>query len=290
MLKMEAVMINSRVRHLLCIIALLAGVEAVTQPKPTIKITNPVAGEGLRVIDATSPEFLPELNEMLSPQEIAKATPFLWTSVIVVNDSGRYIWGFTVIYTYPDLIAPSGNASRHIKSPSPGGAAARELMLPPGGRYLITPVSGFAGSKDASGRRMLAPNPDVEKEVAAFQSNHSNAKERIQISLDSVIFEDGTIEGPDEAGTQRKVNDRIRATNDFVASLENLRGDELRAKLSDLSTTVQKDEHSVHLGDLASMFQVALNNTGEDAVIQQLEKMKTERWFPDPGYIRRKAK
>lgn len=253
-----------------------------------IVINNPLAAEGLRVIDSTSSEFLPEINLMLTPEEASKAAPFHSNSLVLANDTGRYVWGFTVIYTYPDQIAPSGRAQRHIVSPSPGGAVPQQGMLPPGGRYLITPVSGFQGSRGPRGKRTLGPDDGMDAAIKVFETRHWNA--RVEISIDSVIFDDGTIEGPDEARTQSKVNSRIRADKAFAAALENLTGDQLRAKLAELATTDKRDEYSWELGDLAGFYELVLNRVGESRVIQEVQMIKAEAWFPDSGYVRRKAK
>src|SRR5947209_4736717 len=87
-------------------------VTTVRHRHPTI--INPVAGEGLRVVAPGTPEFMPEVRRLLDPIARQKAAPFLPKSIVIVNDTGKYVWGFTVIYTFPNQLAPSGKPWRHI--------------------------------------------------------------------------------------------------------------------------------------------------------------------------------
>ena len=165
-------------------------------------VTNPIADEGLRVIAPGTPEFMPEVRKLLDPIARQKAARFLSKSVVIANDTGKYVWGFTVIYTFPIDLSPSGNPWRHIISPSPGGAAPREAMLPPGGRYLVTPIPGFQASTDGNGQPRLKPNLDTNMDttIRFFTAQRVKPLEVVQVSVDSVIFEDGTLAGPDACG------------------------------------------------------------------------------------------
>lgn len=120
-----------------------------------MRISNPLEAEGLKVIAFGSPEFRPTLEAMIDGELAARAEPFFQYSVILVNLTGRYIWGFTAIYTYPDKIAPSGNPWRHQINPSPGGVGSRAQYLGPGAKYLLTPVSNFLAEVNADGSRRL---------------------------------------------------------------------------------------------------------------------------------------
>jgi len=272
------------------LILLLVGQEAMAT-NPRMTITNPLAGKGIRVIDPGSPQFAGEINQLLDTQAAARTTALLGRSVVVVNESASYVWGFTVVFTFPDMISPSGNPRRHVISPSPGGAAPLEALLPPGGRLLITPVPHFLASRQPSGQRSLRPrmDDDMERMIQKFVSDHPSDQEQIKVSLDSVIFEDGTIEGPDTAGTKDKVNSRIKAHQDFVAALNGLKGKDLQAKLSELSNAEEVDAYTGRLKDLALLFQEKLKRNGENDVLQDLQRLKLEHWFPDPGLVRRKA-
>lgn len=118
-----------------------------------------------------------------------------------------------------------------IVSPSPGGRAHRREMLEPGASYLITSVSDFNASRDAAGERTLEPFPDegMDRMVKLFDKQRGNG--RVEVSVDSIIFEDGTLAGPDTAERMDEINARINAEKDLIASLVSLHGQELRKKL-----------------------------------------------------------
>ncbi|HEY3458424.1 MAG TPA: hypothetical protein VGK64_27835 [Bryobacteraceae bacterium] len=55
-------------------------------------INNAVNDEGLTVIDAASPSFMAEVQQFLDAEALEKAASFLPYSLIIVNNTGRYVW------------------------------------------------------------------------------------------------------------------------------------------------------------------------------------------------------
>lgn len=278
-------------RILIAVLVVALGHGAVAAGR-NVAITNPISDQGLRVIDAASPDFMPEIKQLLDPLAIKKAQPFLTKSVVIANDTGKYVWGFTVIFTFPEQISPSGNPWRHIISPSPGGPAPHEAMLPPGGRYLVTPVPGFHAFRQASGEHRLRPYLDesMNHSIQLFLSQHSSDLERVEISVDSIIYEDGVIDGPDVAERQSEINDQIKAHKDVTILLQKLKGAALKEKLAALSNTDTVDHYSMRLNRLAALLQKRLEQQGEDVVLQDIEHLKVSKWFPNADHIQRKAK
>lgn len=272
------------------IAALLVGSNAVCAERQVV-LTNPVSGEGLRVIDSRSPSFSSEITKFLSSGAQTKAASFLPWSFIVINDTGRYVWGFTFIYVFPDNIAPAGTPREICISPSPGGPAPREFLLSPGSKYSITPVMGFDAATDSNGIRVEPILDDqTDRIIQAFQSQHPNIKERVEASVDSVIYEDGTIVGPDTAGTQARVNDMIQADQDLVTALEKLKGEDLRSHLAGMHPSERSNEpYSFRHDAVASTLQDIFGKEGEDGLRKRLQILKSNPWFPNSGYVRRKS-
>jgi hypothetical protein len=254
-------------------------------------VNNYLKDAGVVIIDSTSSAFDPEIQKLLTPEAQKKALPFLSSSLVVINNTGQYIWGFTIVYTYPDWTAPAGTAWKHRISPSAGGAAQRNLMLAPGDSFLITPVSDFLASADSSGKRFLQPFLDegMDRMIAHYLSQQSVKNERVEILADSVIFEDGMLLGPDTEGMMSKVNERIRAEKDFISSVENLRGEVLHRKLQLHSQAGMVDEHSGQMSNHASAVLNVFDRQGEAAAVQIIETIKSRKWFSNPeGTVRRK--
>jgi len=273
-------------------------------------LKNPLKDAGFTVLDSTSTGFMAEVQKLLDPDLLTQASPILPYSLVIKNDTGQYVWGFSVIYAYPDSIAPSGKPRRAIISPSPGGPAGRTRMLAPGATFLITPISGFlASSGDASGNLKVIPvrGKDLASLIEPFKESHGNGVQRVEASAEAVIFEDGTLIGPDEGKMMNRINDKIRARRDLIDLIGNLRGDELRAKLSLYSEHGMSDEHlttatansrsvveavansySLQAMIIAASLLSALRQEGESAALKQMDQIRSTKWFPDTGLVRRK--
>jgi hypothetical protein len=257
-----------------------------------MKISNPLESEGLRVIAFDSPEFRPALETMIDADLVAKAEPFLQYSVVLVNMTGRYIWGFTAIYTYPDKIAPSGKPSRHQINPSAGGVGSREQYLAPGASYLLTPVSNFLAEVDADGRRRLRPSwYDGIEQVMKIQSGIGDRlMRRVELSIDSLIYEDGLLIGPDRAGRMDEINQRILRDKRFADSFRGITGSALRAKLAEYSSRTGGDADERANAWTARDFELRYNEPtlGEDHVLRFIEEMGAAQWFLGSQKVRRK--
>jgi hypothetical protein len=280
---------RASIRLCLLLSCILAYVTTCMSAEKRMPIVNSVQDEGLTVIDATSPAFMAEVAKFLDPSEIAKASFFLPYSIVLVNNTERYLWGFTVIYTFPDRVSGSGKPWRYIVAPS-AGTSDRSRMLEPGASYLITPVNDFQASIDATGKRRLRPYLDegMERIINLFESEHASG--RIEVSIDSIIVEDGTLVGPDAAGTLDKIDSRFRAIRDLSASLRSLGGEDLRKQLllnSGAGLGV-RDEYSRFREERAQSLLELLNRDGEYAVAAALQQMRESKWFTNSERIRRR--
>jgi hypothetical protein len=259
---------------------------------PKMRISNPLEAEGLKIIGFDSPEFRPTLQTMIETDLIAKAEPFLQYSVILVNLSGRYIWGFTAIYTYPDKIAPSGNLWRHQIGPSAGGVGSRAQYLAPGARYLLTPVSNFVAEVEVDGRRRLQPSwyEGIEQAVQRQAGIGDPLMQRVELAIDSVIYEDGVLAGPDRADRMDQINRRILREKRFADSLADLTGNALKAKLAEYSSSTGGDAdqqaNAWHAKDLELRYNEP--NLGEDHVRKVIEQMRRAQWFLGSQRVRRR--
>ena len=163
-------------------------------------------------------------------------------------------------------------------------------MLAPGARFLITPVSDFLASSTAKGDRILQPLLDegMDRMIGQFKAQHPNSSERVEAVIDSVIFEDGSIGGPDSEGMMEKINERIRAEKDLATSLNNLKGEDLKGKLLLHSHKGMGDEYSGRSSAVAQSLLAVLNEHGEAAALEIVQKMRGSRWFVNSENVRRK--
>ena len=271
---------------LLVVLALASSLSASEQQ---MIVRNSLSSNGVNVIGWNSPDFDPLVKKLLSADAWAKVSDILPYSVIVANNTGKYIWGFTVVYSFPDKISPSGKPWTHRISPSTGGSAERSRMLEPGATFLITPVSDFLASADSKGMPVLQPLVDdgLDRMIADFQSRHQQG-ERITLDVDSVIFEDGTLEGPDSEQMLLRVNDRIRAERDVTAEMANRHGDTLRKFLLLHASNTGSDEYAFRSAAVAQGMLQLLDQHGETATSDLAKKMCTKQWFVGSENVRRK--
>lgn len=249
---------------------------------------NPLHGEGMTVVDHTSPEFIAGVRKFMDADIESKSSSFLPYSIILINNTGKYVWGFTVVYSYPDKIAPAGTPWRYITSPSSRSTDRRE-MLEPGASMLITPISDVLGSLDAHGSKKLRMVWDegLDRVLKVWDSDWSSG--RIEVSVDSVIYEDGTLVGPDGSDRMGQLNARIRADSDLFASVYSLRGDELRKNLSlyPRSGGALHDEYSRRAAATAESLLNFLDDRGEAALVDALMEQKAKGWFGEFKLVKR---
>ena len=251
-------------------------------------VKNPAQTEGLEIVDADSPGFSQEIRRLLTPDAQRTASPFLPYSFVILNNTGRYIWGFTVVYTFPDWISGSGAPWRFEFSHTARGSD-RRYMLAPGDRFLMTPISSFVASCDANGKRSKQPLLDegLDRIIRVYLPR---LNQHTEAAIDSVIFEDGLLVGPDSIGRLQSVIDRSRANSDLASAIRDLRGDELRKELVVLSTASgSNDPYTDQKGDVASALLRMLDQQGESTVLQVLQRIGSPKSYGSFDKVWRKA-
>jgi hypothetical protein len=252
-------------------------------------ISNPLRAEGLEIIDSSYPSFAAEVQKFLDPVAFGKAEPLLPYSLIIVNNTRRYIWSFSVIYTFPEWISASGRAWQFQFSPT-APILEHRYMLEPGATFLMTPVSTFVALRDAKGNPQQQPYLDegLERVLQLFITEQS--KEKIEASIDSVIFEDGLLAGPDTLNRMNMMNSRFRANSDLLLSIGKLTGAELRSELEALSVASAEPpaEYSRRKAKAAKGLLELLDRKGEGAVQEAIGVMRGQKEFSGYQVTRRK--
>jgi len=211
---------------------------------------------------ASDPAFLAEAKKLLRAEELEAITPLLDKCVIVTNLTGEYVFGFTVLYTYPDKLVADGGEARLSVSPT-AIAADRRHMAEPGARFVVTPISNLFWSIKADGGRIVWPIFDSPREAMLKWYSENFAGQRVVVSLDSLVYEDGTLTGPDQAGRIKILNDRLRARRDLQHQVAGLRSEELREYLERTARDTTLDAYGLELGGQAQAYLDILNREGE---------------------------
>jgi len=231
---------------------------AATQP---IYIDNRMETSGVNLVTFDSPNFADDVQALLGSETLAKFSPILPQSVILVNDTNRYVWGFSVIYSYPSSLSASGNPQQYRRNSTAGFRTGRIRALAPGDRYLITPIPGVWSRFKADGKTYYSPAMTYElgNSIETYISDHVSSNEEIHLTLDSVIFEDGEIQGPDTIGRLTALNEQLRAENDLIAKLDGATQQDRMAYLQTMVGSTVVGEYGLYLSSLANHFLTLLN-------------------------------
>ncbi len=161
-------------------------------------------------------------------------------------------------------------------------------MVAPGDHYLITPITDIIPSRNAAGKRGTSPYFDegMERVVALFQAD--DAKQQIDASVDSVIFEDGRLIGDDSVDRVAKINARMRAERDLVAGLQTLSGTDLQQRLfSEVKATSENRDYAKFKTRAANYILRVLNNRGEPAALEAVRQLSGVKWFANSEGVRK---
>jgi hypothetical protein len=110
---------------------------------------------------------------------------------------------------------------------------------------LVTPEAGLNILLPQS-KPLYIPDLDRLKNVLAGVVGRYNSLSALKIELDSVVYEDGRVVGPDRARITERLNTRAAAEREVISGLKGKRGDEISAYLK----SVQQEEQSPSIGRL----------------------------------------
>jgi len=201
-------------------IGLLCGVVGGASADPRIHYSRPDQGS-LRLITPDSPEFLSALRGRADSQALAALGPFLPFSVIVKNEDQRSVAAVVVIWSQKNARGePITNTVVNYTL-----AGEPRTMLRVEDFWVITPVQALNQAIQSKRFDMIgAANPARQKTIL----QQYPAQTDIGISLDSIVFEDGELVGPDTAMTATAMNGEIRAHKAVDLALRGMSSDELR--------------------------------------------------------------
>ena len=270
------------------VLPVLLNCNLMSETGPPLEVMNPLSNRGFSVIRYTDPAFDGEVHKLLSPVALLKAKDFLPLSAVVVNNTGQYIWGFTLIYTYLDRIAPVGTPWRHVISPK-SGVSEHSRMLGPGCAYLITPVSDFLASRDASGNKSLQPYLDEGLDRIIELFNKTSSQARLQLSVDSIIFDDGLLVGPDAGKQEERINQESQADKELLASIDGLTGDALRKELLAYSRLDMTNPDNRYRRTQAEFFLKILKVRGESGLQTAVQSRRMQQRFIGSDVVTREG-
>jgi hypothetical protein len=196
-----------------------------------MKIDNPLEDRGVVVYTPQAPEFAATVTQLFDESARNKLRPLLPFCLVVRNATGEYLSGLTAVYRVPDVIMASGRPYR-IAIASRTVLENRSQMFQPMALRFISPIGTIQGTLHPDGSRGLEPllDDNAETMIAGFLQEFGYRQ--IDFMIDSIINEDGVLEGPDTLGLFDTVNARLKAEWDIKSEIAALRGEELKVRLA----------------------------------------------------------
>ncbi len=176
---------------------------------PAISVGPSVAG--VEMISGSSPEFTQKLTDYVGPEAVSVLHPIQPYLVIVKNGASGRITGLTLRWYLTDNRGQTISNTGYFVMV---GTAAR-----PGDMVLMSPVSGLSMLMRLDKGRPRLLNTERLPQVISNRVQHYEKATTVSISLDSVIFEDNTIVGPDTAGKFGDINSERAITRELATEL-----------------------------------------------------------------------
>jgi hypothetical protein len=197
------------------------------QPTARMHLTD-FADQGVRLIGPGDPAFAPLVAATVrgleqstthgNPRQELNVGPIEPLTVVLMNDSSTAIVGYSIVWIGTDAMGQAQREPRIYMQPyalKHGFALGYDVkqrggVLPPKGNKVVTPFGAF---DDQTSMSMSLSDQDTAEFVAGFQGG------RIEVQLDAVIFDDGTVIGPDTTHLMDTFGAYLAAKNDVLRYL-----------------------------------------------------------------------
>jgi hypothetical protein len=240
------------------------------QPLITVRPEPDQVPPGIAIRTPSDPSFQSLAEKLLVPAAVPLYQHILPYSTVIRNETPTPVIAMVLSIQITDA---TGRTSKpmmgHFGSTPPG---KKEVVLAPGRDMLLTPdprftqlapiLSAFNEAKQKQRLDELANHP-LEPYISA---------RAITLALDSVLFADGTVEGPDEENAFETWTNALHIEATFEGSVLAFQGrdtEELRQYLATEAATGPRQAHSWGLPDMrlrAQGYERILRDKGPERV------------------------
>ncbi len=151
---------------------------------------------GLAVLRATDVGAHQIVASALGPEPSPEIVDLLPYSVVLRNDTGHTICGYTIRLSFVDAAGRSGGLKRqyfNFESTSNG------MEIPPGTARLVTPVFSMGPDRMTSVRGISGSSGGLNEALSL--KNRLKSQTAVAVSVDLVVLDTGQVIGPDEGNT-----------------------------------------------------------------------------------------
>lgn len=201
----------------------------VAHAKPQILYSNAIS-LGVSVIAPPDPLFAATLSTWLDPQTLQSFDSILPYSVLLRNDSTQGIVSVCVRWVLTDHQGKQVVQTMMLHS-----------LIKEKKRMQLPNQFAFMGPQPGLNRNIgIEQNARL---LSAFRWNNLQLylnQSSVRVEVDSIVFEDGRIVGPDVNKTMEKVNSWLKADEDLANQVLGKQGDALRSFLTRLASIPQQ--------------------------------------------------
>lgn len=247
-----------------------------------VRFVNELETEGISLFRLGDPEFQTAITQILSPGDSDKIGGLLPYALVVRNDTGVFLMSVTVLYSFPSPVQAGKTVRNRIASMTQ--VADRALMLPPGDSLLVTPVGDIGGTVDSRGQRRRFPIITdssmflIERQIKFYRDK------AITVSIDSLLFEDGALVGPDSGELETYVNANRRAEIELYSKIVQLRGPDLKAYLNEAAAPnlEQNDPYGRRRQLISEFLLREIEHSSEEKILKNVrETAAVRKQFPE---------
>jgi hypothetical protein len=214
---------------------------------------NGLDAQGVKLVGPTDPEFGKHF-----PSGFDRLQPY---SVLFANNSTRRIAAVTIVYDFNGEPGTGGRQTIESRVADP------TVMLQPGDVRVFAPVFNFAQAVNANTLK-LPLSGQQQKEIDYYMMPFEQAK-TVLAKIDSVVWEDGTIAGPDTSHMLDVMNAEAKADSELMAIARSTTGTALTQQLANVpmqkaaASADEEDWYARRKHDLAQSWISAINQFGE---------------------------
>jgi hypothetical protein len=182
---------------------------SVLSAQPLVTVTS--VGDslsGVTLIGASDPVYLPAVSALIGTSALPPYEPMLPFSVLVRNDTAHPLIGLSVIFDVTQFNGKKDGGMVMCPDNIPPGDS--RPLLAAGAQLLASPVSQYIYIKPRHTPPVALPPQRL--------AEYTDAKSLV-ISLDSVVFANGTMAGPDTRNNFVFYSAKLAADRDFAAEI-----------------------------------------------------------------------
>jgi hypothetical protein len=186
----------------------------------------------MKLLSQGSADFDAILASRVDRQSLERIGPILPFSVILVNEASSPVIAVVVRAELLNAAGKTNHATVTLVTMN------KRRMFAPGSVMFLTPVGGLSTElrRDTPNTISDANYEQLERAIK-HRSDMFQGRESVRISLDSVVFGDGGVVGPDEAKTLERMNAWLQAERGVLEELQRCQPAEIRVFLDQVKST-----------------------------------------------------